>query len=62
MGMKCYTEPCADEDISMNSYGSNDFRLNSRPFFPKSHTKQKSTNYYCMNNIENLDEDESEEY
>ena len=68
---KCYTEPCADELFSMgsyekneksekNSYGSHDIKLSGQPFFPKSHTKQRSTNYY-MENLEDLDEDESAE-
>ena len=59
---KCYTEPCADEIVSMNSSEGNDIRANNQPFFPKSHTKQNSTNFYYKDHLENLDEDECEEY
>ncbi len=44
--IRCLTEPYTDEVVSTTSFGSNDFRLNSQPFFPKSHNKQQSINYY----------------
>ena len=45
---RSYTEPCSNED-PFNSQESYEYRLNSRPFIPKSHNKQNSTNYYNDN-------------
>lgn len=55
----CYTEP--DEAVSMYSYGSgSDYYMNNNHnFIPKSHNKQRSTNY--LQPFENFDENECEE-
>jgi hypothetical protein len=56
--MRSNTEPNSNEIMyTTHSFGSNEFRLNSQPFFPKSQTKPRPFDYYSEI-TENLNVDE----